>query len=642
MKSLDQFVKKGLFYKSVVEDGSDIIFVVDYHGKILYLNASVEETLGHKPKSLFGKNFFDFILPETLSSFKKKYQLSTKRPYQESVEFQFLCKNKSYKYLEFNSINLKKKEKIEGLILDCRDITERKKDAEELLLAQKTKDQFLANISHEIRTPINGIAGMATLLSQSPNPEDQIIYLNAIKSASKNLKVIINDILDLASIESGKLQFERIGFNLRDVLASLANMFQVQAKEKGLSISNQLTKEADKILIGDPVRLNQILINLISNALKFTHTGSIKLNCSVERQEKQKFYIRFEVTDTGIGIPSDKLATIFESFSQADASVTRKYGGTGLGLTIAKQLVDLQQGTISVKSEEDKGSSFEVIIPYQIGSHKDIAEISNKARKSKSYRNRLKNLNVLLVEDNEINRLYATNILKTWNCFVETAENGYVAIEKLTSASFDIVLMDIQMPEMDGFEATKAIRSGEPPKSEIPIIALTANANRKDIEKCLAAGMNECIPKPFTPDDLMRVLIKYSNHKINSKEKIPVASPNFKTTNLTVDLIYLKTISNDNPEFIKEMVHTFLETVPESIKEIRYLATSSAWDSLARAIHKLRPSLTLMGLTLAKELSIQIEKNSASKKSQKLIPSQIEDFCKMLERALHELSQIKT
>lgn len=642
MKSLDQFVKKGLFYKSVVEDGSDIIFVVDYHGKILYLNASVEETLGHKPKSLFGKNFFDFILPETLSSFKKKYQLSTKRPYQESVEFQFLCKNKSYKYLEFNSINLKKKEKIEGLILDCRDITERKKDAAELLLAQKTKDQFLANISHEIRTPINGIAGMATLLSQSPNPEDQIIYLNAIKSASKNLKVIINDILDLASIESGKLQFERIGFNLRDVLASLANMFQVQAKEKGLSISNQLTKEADKILIGDPVRLNQILINLISNALKFTHTGSIKLNCSVERQEKQKFYIRFEVTDTGIGIPSDKLATIFESFSQADASVTRKYGGTGLGLTIAKQLVDLQQGTISVKSEEDKGSSFDVIIPYQIGSLKDIAEISNKARKSKSYRNRLKNLNVLLVEDNEINRLYATNILKTWDCFVETAENGYVAIEKLKSASFDIVLMDIQMPEMDGFEATKAIRSGEPPKSEIPIIALTANATRKDIEKCLAAGMNECIPKPFTPDDLMRVLIKYSNHKINSKEKIPAASPNFKTTNLTVDLIYLKTISNDNPEFIKEMVHTFLETVPESIKEIRYLATSSAWDSLARAIHKLRPSLTLMGLTLAKELSIQIEKNSASNKSRKLIPSQLEDFCKMLERALHELSQIKT
>src|SRR6478609_5112119 len=408
MNSLDNYVKKGLFYKSVVEDGSDIIFVVDYQGTIVYHNASVGYTLGHK--KLVGKNFFDFILPESLPALKKKYLAGTKKQYQKSVEFQFLCKDGSYKYLEFNSINLKQKNqptgkvgKIEGLILDCRDITERKKDAEELLRAQKTKDQFLANISHEIRTPINGIAGMATLLSQSPNREEQITYLNAIKSASENLKVIINDILDLASIESGKLRFERIGFSLKDVVASLENMFEVQAREKGISISSQLSKEADKILIGDPVRLNQILINLISNALKFTHTGSIKLSCSVDHQERQKYFMRFEVTDTGIGIPADKLSTIFESFSQADASVTRKYGGTGLGLTIVKQLIDLQQGTISVKSAEGRGSSFVVVIPYPVGSPKDIAEISNQARKSKTYRNSLKNLSVLLVEDNDIN-----------------------------------------------------------------------------------------------------------------------------------------------------------------------------------------------------------------------------------------------
>src|SRR6478609_210730 len=228
MKDLKTYVKKGLFYQSVVEDGSDIIFIVDYKGEIIYHNASVEETLGHKPNSLLGKNFFDYILPETLSEFRKKYQQSTKKPYSESVEFRFHCKDGTYKYLEFNSINLKQKEDIEGLILDCRDITQRKNDAEELLRAQKTKDQFLANISHEIRTPINGIAGMATLLSQSPNREEQITYLNAIKSASENLKVIINDILDLASIESGKLRFERIGFSLKDVVASLENMFEVQ------------------------------------------------------------------------------------------------------------------------------------------------------------------------------------------------------------------------------------------------------------------------------------------------------------------------------------------------------------------------------------------------------------------------------
>lgn len=638
MKSLENYVKKGLFYKSVVEDGSDIIFVVDYQGKILYHNTSVEETLGHKPKSLFGKNFFDFILPETLNTFKVKYKLSTKKTYQESVEFQFLCKDKSYKYLEFNSINLKQKENIEGLILDCRDITQRKKDAEELLRAQKTKDQFLANISHEIRTPINGIAGMATLLSQSPNREEQITYLNAIKSASENLKVIINDILDLASIESGKLKFERIGFSLKDVLASLVNMFEVQAREKGISISSQLTKDADKILIGDPVRLNQILINLISNALKFTHTGAIKLSCTVESQERTKCSMRFDVTDTGIGIPTDKLSTIFESFSQADASVTRKYGGTGLGLTIVKQLVDLQEGTITVISEEDKGSLFSVIIPYQIGSSKDITEISNQARKSKSYRKSLKNLHVLLVEDNDINRLYAINILKTWDCSIETAENGYVALEKIKSAVFDVVLMDIQMPVMDGFEATKAIRSGEPPKSEVPIIALTANATRKDIEKCLAAGMNDCVPKPFTPDDLLRILIKYSDRKIAYREKTTIPTINPKPA---IDLIYLRTISNDNPEFINDMIDTFLEAMPKSIHEIKYLSNSKRWDALAKAIHKIRPSLIMMGLPLAKELSIKIESNSVSGINKKSIHSQVDDLCLMIEEALIELKQIK-
>ncbi len=639
MKSLENYVKKGLFYKSVVEDGSDIIFVVDYQGKILYHNTSVKETLGYKSKSLFGKNIFDFILPETLSSFKSKYQRSTKKQYQKSIEFQFLCKDKSYKYLEFNSINLKQKNlpsagKIEGLILDCRDITERKRDAAELLQAQKTKDQFLANISHEIRTPINGIAGMATLLSQNPNQADQITYLNAIKSASENLKVIINDILDLASIESGKLKFERIGFSSKDVMTSLANMFMFQAKEKGITISNQLPKEADKILMGDPVRLNQILINLVSNSLKFTHTGSININCSVEKKEGQKCYMCFKVIDTGIGIPSDKLATIFESFSQADASVTRKYGGTGLGLTIVKQLVELQQGTISVKSEEGKGSSFVVTIPYQTGKQKDVAEISNQARKSKSYRKSLKKLNVLLVEDNDINRLYAINILKTWDCSVETAENGFVALEKLKNSSFDLVLMDIQMPVMDGFEATKAIRNGEPLKREIPIIALTANATRKDIEKCLASGMNDCIPKPFTPEELLRVLLKYSKHKTLSKSKVPAIPKS------TVDLNYLKRISNNNPKFIQEMVSTFVKTMPASIKEITQLTKTKSWNELARVIHKIRPSLTMMGLHLAKKLSLQLE--NESKKNPEDLSLMVAKFLHLIEQAIRELKAVRS
>ena len=448
------------------------------------------------------------------------------------------------------------------------------------------------------------------------------------------MKVIINDILDLASIESGKLKFERIGFNLKDALASLANMFMLQTNEKGISITSQLPKEADKILIGDPVRLNQILINLISNAVKFTHTGTININCSVQKKERQKCYMRFEVIDTGIGIPSDKLATIFESFSQADASVTRKYGGTGLGLTIVKQLVELQQGIISVRSKEGKGSSFVVVIPYQTGKQKDIAEISNQAKRSKSFRKSLKNLNVLLVEDNDINRLYAINILKTWDCSVETAENGFVALEKLKNSSFDIVLMDIQMPVMDGFEATKAIRNGVLPKSEIPIIALTANATRKDIEKCLAAGMNDCIAKPFTPDELLRVLLKYSKHKTLSKSKVPAIPKS------TVDLNYLKRISNDNPKFIQEMVGTFVKTMPENLKEIKQLAKAKSWNDLARVIHKIRPSLTLMGLHLAKKLSLQIE--NEAKNNPRDMSLKVAKFFDMIELAIRELRAIKS
>ncbi|MBK7652305.1 MAG: response regulator [Flammeovirgaceae bacterium] len=411
-----------------------------------------------------------------------------------------------------------KKEGIEGLILDCRDISQRKKDAEELLRAQKAKEQFLANISHEIRTPINGIAGMASLLSQNPSKEEQRTYLNAIKSAADNLKVIINDILDLASIESGKLQLEKIGFNLNDLLHSLIDTFGVQASEKGINLSYILAKDANKIFVGDPVRLNQILINLISNAIKFTHAGSIKVEVKADKVKGNNYNLRFNISDTGIGIPKDKLQTIFESFSQADASVTRKYGGTGLGLTIVKQLVELQGGSINVVSKENEGSTFTFILPYVTGKK----EFESDARMIKP-RNftQLKRASILLVEDNDINRLYASSILKMWGCHFETAENGVVALEKIRNNAFDAILMDIQMPVMDGFETTKAIRKGDPNKSQVPIIALTANATQKDFEKCIAAGMNDCITKPFTQEDLLQTLTRYLGSKLKKKTNLP-------------------------------------------------------------------------------------------------------------------------
>lgn len=622
MKKLTDYVKKGKFYQAVVEDGSDIIFIVDFDGKVLYHNKSVHEVLGYKSRSLVGKNFFDYIAPEALGPLRKNFAHSMRKAYNKGVEFQFRCQSGVYKYLEFNSINLKQKEQLEGLILDCRDISERKRDAAELLRAQKAKEQFLANISHEIRTPINGIAGMAELLSQNPSAEEQATYLNAIRSAADNLKVIINDILDLASIESGKLKFEHIGFSVRDLLSSLINTFSVPAKEKRIGLTLAISKDADTILIGDPVRLNQIMINLMSNALKFTHSGNIQVKCSVLQKSGRQYDVGFEVIDTGIGIPKDKLSTIFESFSQADESVTRRYGGTGLGLTIVRQLVEMQNGKISVESKVDHGSRFTVIIPYLVGSTKDVADISRQWNIHRS----LKGLSVLLVEDNDINRLYATSILKTWECTIEDAENGYVAVEKVKNRSFDVVLMDVQMPVLDGFEATRAIRMMDKSWSKVPIIALTANATQKDIEQCLRSGMNDCIPKPFTPEDLYRALVKHA----------PTTS---RTGGMLVDLSYLQRVSGSNETFMSEMVTTFLNTIPKSIIEIRSNVDSRDWQALARSIHKIKPSLSLMGLSQARETAARIEHDAREELNIETLVPEALALCAQLESAMTELRQ---
>src|SRR5690606_18812091 len=298
MKTLEGYIRRGRFYEAVVEDGSDIILIVDFQGTILYHNSAVRVSLGYRSRSLIGRNFFDYIHPDTLPGVKSEFKRSQRRAYTQQVEFQFLCKDKTYRFLEFNAINLKFKENLTGFILDCRDITQRKQDAEELLRLGKAKEQFLANISHEIRTPINGIAGMASLLSQNQSAEERETYLNAIRNSAENLKVIINDLLDLSAIESGKLKFEKIPFNLTDLLPSLINTFTFQAREKKLTLEYSVDKKLNTNLLGDPVRLNQVLMNLISNAVKFTHTGSISVKCSAERDQKSVCWVRIEVTDT--------------------------------------------------------------------------------------------------------------------------------------------------------------------------------------------------------------------------------------------------------------------------------------------------------------------------------------------------------
>ena len=626
--TLHQYVKKGSFYKTVVEDGSDLIFVVDYKGNITYHNASVRNTLGYRSKSLIGKNFFDFVLPEGVDALRQQFRKSQKKAFTENIEFQFLAADRSFRFLEFHAINLKHRENLEGFILDCRDITDRKRNAVELLRLQKAKEQFLANISHEIRTPINGIAGMADLLGQPTSPEERNTYLNAIRHSSENLKVIINDILDLAAIESGKLRLEKIAFNLNDLVPALVGTFAYQAKEKKLMLDYSIDEKLNRLLLGDPVRLNQILINLIGNSIKFTHKGSIKLSCMLERRQKETWWIKFEVSDTGIGIPLEKTDTIFESFSQADETFTRKYGGSGLGLTIVKQLVELQKGQITVQSAEDKGSTFTVIVPYQTGKPSHLtSQQTAKVPGDEPGRE----LHILLVEDNDINRLYAGSILKKWHCQVDTAENGLVAVEKIKSNNYDLVLMDVQMPVMDGYEATKAIRLLAAPKNRTPIIALTANATSRDIEKCLQAGMNDYLAKPFTPDDLKAKITNDSD-----ATPIQVGIEPFSESKSTFDLTYLRNMSNNNEEFIRDIMQTFAQTVPPILNDMKEAMRGKNWERLGKLAHQIKPSFMLLGISHLRSAILFIEEQGRDKKDLPQLIQTTERFVRSCKSLLDE------
>jgi CheY-like chemotaxis protein len=353
--------------------------------------------------------------------------------------------------------------------------------------------------------------------------------------------------------------------------------------------------------------------------------------CSVEREQRGMCWVRIEVTDTGIGIPTEKLNTIFESFSQGDASVTRRYGGSGLGLTIVKQLVELQKGKITVRSEENSGSTFIVLIPYEAG--KTAAPTSSTFVAKKLLDNsEIRRLNVLLVEDNDINRLYAKSILKNWQCSVDIAENGLVAIEKVKNNLYDIVLMDVQMPVMDGYEATRAIRILDGERKETPILALTANATKSDVQKCLASGMNDYLPKPFTPDDLYRKIVV--DLKIKARPTEAITAPK----SLTFDLSYLRSISNDNEDFIKEMMLTFVQTMPGIMEQMRTCVIEKNWEKLSRLAHQIKPSFTLMGIHTLRTDILFIEENGKAKSKLSELPKVAGDFIQSVHHLVDEVN----
>lgn len=390
------------------------------------------------------------------------------------------------------------------------------KAKDDALRLAKAKQDFLANMSHEIRTPMNAIIGMIHLLQNTHLSKEQKEYLQHIDLSIQNLLVIINDILDISKIESGKIIFEKYRFNLLDTLDNIKKLFEAKAKEKELIFS--VTKDNDVPLfwLGDQVRLNQILINLVGNAIKFTHEGYVSVNASVYNKINNHTYlILFTIKDTGIGIPEEVKNQIFESFTQASSDTTRKYGGTGLGLTIAKQLVELQNGKIWFESQLNVGTTFYFYLPLETTNPPTLEEIEQKANQSLSQKINLdlfKNSIILIVEDNPINLYLLKTLLKKQHFEnLIFANNGKEALEILTKQKVDLILMDLHMPEMDGYEAATYIRNQL--KLSTPIIALTAAVVQGEKEKCLSIGMNEYIAKPFNPNELFEKIIFLLNTK---------------------------------------------------------------------------------------------------------------------------------
>ena len=456
------------------------------------------------------------------------------------------------------------------------------------------KENFMANMSHEIRTPMNAILGFTNLLQKETISQKSREFVNSIQNSGENLLTIINDVLDFSKIEAGMMRIESSSFSLRGLLHSVETMFAARVQPKNLRLKVTVEKSIPDLLKGDAVRLTQIMVNLVNNSVKFTNEGGIDIGVTAEKGEENTIQISFSVKDTGIGIPPNKIDTIFERFQQADEEATRKYGGTGLGLSIVKQLVELQNGTIRVSSVQNMGSEFVFTIPYTIS--KEITE-RDKLHLIPADEIELnkKDMKILVAEDNAMNQSLMKYILADWNLDFDIVNNGKEAIEALQQKKYSLVLMDIQMPQMDGYTATTKIRNEL--RSNIPVIAMTAHAMAGEREKCLSYGMNEYIPKPIRENELFKIinnmLKKNSGMAGIENENNNVYGGNEKVLNLS----YLKELSGGNAAFEISMIEQFLQQVPGELEAMQDEFDKKNYAEAAQIAHNLKTSVSFMGLT---------------------------------------------
>ncbi|MHB1106505.1 MAG: ATP-binding protein [Lutibacter sp.] len=514
-------------------------------------------------------------------------------------------------------------------------------------MAMKAKQQFLSNMSHEIRTPMTAIIGFTKVVLKTDLSEKQKEYLNAIKTSGDSLIVLINDILDLAKVDSGKMFFEQTPFKMSESITAIIQLFEIKTQENNTELIIEYDQKIPEVLLGDPMRLRQIILNLMSNAVKFTSGGKIKASVRLLKEDKKKVTLEFAIADTGIGIPPAQIATIFENFQQASTGTSKMYGGTGLGLAIAKQLVESQGGSIAVKSKIDVGSTFSFIMSFQ--KTNDNVKVTTETQNTTSESETVpKNIKVLVVEDIALNQLLMKTLLDDFGFDCDIAFNGKIAINKVQNNHYDIVLMDLQMPEMDGFEATDYIRNTM--KLNIPIIALTANVTTVDLEKCKAVGMNDYISKPVEElilyKKIVDLLIKPIPEKPNDVNQNKDLKKDFDQENeendkiKCTDLTYLKQRTKSNQKLMLEMISLYLEQTPTILGAMKQSVADKDWPSLYKAVHKLIPSFSIMGINADFEnMAKKVQEYASKEQNIDEIPSLVILLDKVCEQACEELTE---
>jgi PAS domain S-box-containing protein len=641
--------KSQRYTRSLIEASLDPLITISTEGKITDMNEALTNITGLSRESLTGSDFFDYFTEP--QNARKVYQEVFDRGSVADLPLTLRHKDGGLTDVLFNgSVYKDDHGNVQGIVIVARDVTEQKKIATELndarivaemattiaeeakrkaecatIVAEaavKSKQQFLSNMSHEIRTPMNAIIGFTKVLLKTDLSINQKEYLSAIKLSGDSLILLINDILDLAKVDAGKMVFEKIPFKLASSISALLHLFEAKIHEKNLVLVKEYDDRIPIVLEGDPLRLHQIIINLVSNAVKFTHRGRITVSVRLISEDDEKVNIRFSVTDTGIGIAGDRLEKIFENFQQASSSTSRLYGGTGLGLAIVKQLVESQDGSLSVTSKPNEGSGFSFTLSFQ-KTDSEAALDSELLEQNTE----IKDIKVLVVEDISLNQLLMKTILDEFGFECDIAENGKIAIERMQKKEYSMVLMDLQMPVMNGFEATEFIRSKM--KSEIPIIALTADVTTVDLAKCKLVGMNDYIAKPIDERVLYSKMIGLIKSHPDPGNTNPAFGKSMKPKCINLDYLLQRTKSN--PSLMMEMISIYLDQTPPLISAMKSSLREKDWHSLYSAIHKMIPSFSIMGISVDFEnMAKKIQEYANCQKNSDGIPDlvlQIETVC---------------